>query len=137
MSLLLSRYCTLLLPELQASEDSHDAFILRTWSSMSVLSIRFQYYMSAHEGPVVTRKVRFPATSSRWPPSEDELSEITVYEEPPILCSSASKLGVWDTAVHMIEPHRLLASSVIFPGQLVRRFFAKWSKEIRAKRRTS
>src|SRR5258707_1048657 len=51
MSLLLSRYCTLLLPELQASEDSHGAFILRTWSSMSVLSIRFRYYMSAHEGP--------------------------------------------------------------------------------------
>src|SRR5258707_11322291 len=50
MSLLLSRYCTLLLPELQASEDSHGAFILRTWSSMSVLSIRFRYYMSAHEG---------------------------------------------------------------------------------------
>src|SRR5271156_1275225 len=51
MSLLLSRYCTLLLPELQASEDSHGAFILRTWSSMSVLSFRFRYYMSAHEGP--------------------------------------------------------------------------------------
>src|ERR1700757_4211654 len=51
MSLLLSRYCTLLLPELQASEDSHGAFILRTWSSMSVLSIRFRYYMSAHDGP--------------------------------------------------------------------------------------
>jgi hypothetical protein len=51
MSLLLSRYCTLLLPELQASEDSHGAFILRMWSSMSVLSLRFRYYMSAHEGP--------------------------------------------------------------------------------------
>src|SRR6267154_4515499 len=34
MSVLLSRYCTLLLPELQASEDSHGAFILRSWSSI-------------------------------------------------------------------------------------------------------
>src|SRR2546425_10400059 len=59
MSLLLSRYCTLLLPELQASEDSHGAFILRTWSSMSVLSIRFRYYMSAHEGPSSYSKTPF------------------------------------------------------------------------------
>ena len=51
MSLLLSRYCTLLLPQLQASEDSHSASILRAWSSISVLSIRFRYYMSAHPGP--------------------------------------------------------------------------------------
>src|SRR5712672_1526313 len=58
MSLLLSRYCTLLLPELQASEDSHSAFILRTWSCMSVLSIRFRYYMSAHEGPSSYSKSR-------------------------------------------------------------------------------
>src|SRR5580698_7551780 len=62
MSLLLSRYCTLLLPELQASEDSHDAFILRTWSSMSALSIR--YYMSTHERSVVSRKVVFAARSA-------------------------------------------------------------------------
>ena len=34
MSLLISRYCASLLPELQASEDSHSAFILRTWSSV-------------------------------------------------------------------------------------------------------
>jgi hypothetical protein len=62
MSLLLSRYCTLLLPELQASEDGHGAFILRTCSSMSVLSIRFRYYIWAHEGPSSSRKVTFWAT---------------------------------------------------------------------------
>src|ERR1700723_2933701 len=59
MSLLLSRYGILLLPELQASEDSHRTFILPTWSSISVLSIRFRYYMSTHEGPVVTRVGNF------------------------------------------------------------------------------
>ena len=49
MSLLLRRYCALLLPELQAGEDSHGAFFLRTWSSMSVLSIRFRYYCIASQ----------------------------------------------------------------------------------------
>src|SRR5580704_13914926 len=49
MSLLLRRYCTLLLPELQASEDRHGAFLLRTWSSMSVLSIRYRYYCIASQ----------------------------------------------------------------------------------------
>ena len=60
MGPLLSGYCTLLLPEIHASEDSHGVIILRTWSSMSALSIRFRYYTSAQEGPVVARKV-FPA----------------------------------------------------------------------------
>ena len=59
MSVLLSRYCTLLLPELQASEDSHSAFILRTWSNMSVVSMRFRYYMPAHNGPSSYSKVGF------------------------------------------------------------------------------
>ena len=54
-------------------------------------------------GPVVTRKVRFPATSSRWPPSEGELPEIPVYQEPPILCSSASKLGLSKEDVLALE----------------------------------
>jgi hypothetical protein len=41
---------------------------------MSVLSIRFRYYMSAHEGaPVVTRKVAFSASSG-------EVSEKPVFK---------------------------------------------------------
>src|SRR5216683_449599 len=81
MSLLLSRYCTLLLPELQASEDNHGAFILRTWSSMSVLSIRFRYYMSAHEGP--SRYSKSPVSGNFEPLAalRGELSEIPVSRE--------------------------------------------------------